>query len=60
MKYFALIASFWMWSISVDAPHVIEKQIEVKDGQVVEQNFQMPVRDVKVNQKKMSRQVAGH
>ena len=43
-----------------DAPHVINKQIEVKDGQVLDLNFQMPVQDVKVNQVKMSREVAGH
>ena len=43
-----------------DEAHVIEKQIEVKDGQVLDLNFQMPVRNVKVNQVKMSREVAGH
>ena len=43
-----------------DTPHIIEKQIEVKGGQVLDVNFQMPVRDVKINQKKMPRQVAGH
>ena len=43
-----------------DEPHVIEKQIELKDGKVVNMNFQMPVRNVKVNQEKMSREVAGH
>ena len=43
-----------------DAPHIIKTAIEVKDGQVLDLNFQMPVRDVKVNQKKMSRQVSGH
>ncbi len=43
-----------------DNPHIIEKQVEVKNGQVLDLNFQMPVRDVKVNQEKMPRQVAGH
>ena len=43
-----------------DEAHVIEKQIEVKDGQVLDLNFQMPVQDVKVNQVKMLREVAGH
>ena len=43
-----------------DEAHIIEKQVEVKDGQVLDLNFKMPVRDVKVNQEKMSREVAGH
>ena len=43
-----------------DAPHVINTKINVKDGEVLKLDFQLPVREVEVNQKKMSRQVSGH
>ena len=42
-----------------DEPHVVEKEIEVPAGGTVEVNFEFPVRDVKVNQEKAKRTVAG-
>ena len=43
-----------------DEPHIIEKEIELTAGQVLDLNFEFPVREVTVSQKKMKREVAGH
>ena len=43
-----------------DEPHIIEKEIELSAGQVLDLNFEYPVRDVKVRQVKKLRKVAGH
>jgi hypothetical protein len=43
-----------------DEPHIIEKEIELTSGQIIDLGFEFPVREVKVNQEKMKRQVAGH
>jgi len=43
-----------------DDPHIIEKEIELSAGQVLDLVFEYPVREVKVNQKKKERKVAGH
>ena len=43
-----------------DEPHIIEKEIELTAGQVLDFTFEFPVRDVTVSQKKMKREVAGH
>ena len=43
-----------------DEPHIIEKEIELTRGQVLDLVFEYPVREVQVSQKKMEREVAGH
>ena len=43
-----------------DEPHIIEKEIELSAGQVLDLNFDYPVRNVVVSQGKMAREVAGH
>ena len=43
-----------------DEPHIIEKEIELTSGQVLELDFEFPVRQVKVNQESIKREVAGH
>lgn len=43
-----------------DEPHIIEKEIELISGQVLELDFEFPVRQVKVNQESIKREVAGH
>ena len=43
-----------------DDPHIIEKEIELTSGQVLDLNFEFPVREVKVNQVSKEREVAGH
>jgi hypothetical protein len=43
-----------------DEPHIIEKEIELSAGQVLDLGLEYPVREVKVDQMKKERQVAGH
>ncbi len=43
-----------------DEPHIIEKEIELTNGQVLDLGFEFPVREVTVSQEKMKRKVAGH
>ncbi|MBT3516596.1 MAG: hypothetical protein HN465_03335 [Nitrospina sp.] len=43
-----------------DEPHIIEKEVELVAGQVLDLNFEFPVREVIVKQEKMEREVAGH
>ena len=43
-----------------DNPHIIKKMIEIKPGETIEVNVEMPVRQVKINYIQAKRTVEGH